>query len=147
MADTKKTVYEMFNDTLDFLVANHAPEEIVGFVQSRADQVVKASESAKAARAKKNGGEKKDVAQAGFYVALREKIYPVLTTAATTGDELLAKIDNKTPNGKAYLAAQVAVAMKPLVEDGTVLVAEKKVTYIDKKGLKQEALRKAYSLA
>lgn len=147
MAEQRVTVREMFGEVLNFLVDNEASQELVEFMEGRLDQAVKASESAKAARLKKTGGVKKDVTQADFYVGLRDKIYPNLTIEAQTGDELLAKIENVTPNGKNYLAAQVAVALKPLAEEGTVIVSKKKVSFTDKHGLKKETLRTAYALA
>ena len=147
MANEKMTIHDQFIEVIDFLKEVDAPQDMVDFMESRADMVAKASENAKAARIKKNGGVQKDVAQSDFYVTLRDKIYKVLSTDPQTGDELLSKIDNITPNGKAYLAAQVAVALKPLIADGTVKTGEKKVAYVNKKGLNQESFRNAYSLA
>lgn len=146
MAEQKKSVVDLFAEVADFLTDNDAAVELVDFIESRLAQTVKAAEQAKAARLKKNGGEKKDVSDADFYVSLREKITPVLTTEPQTGDELLAQIDNVTPNGKAYLSAQVAVALRPLIQDNSVAVTDKKVAYVNKKGLSQETFRSAYAI-
>lgn len=145
--EIKKTILEMFEEVHEYLEDTEAPEEMVEFMVGRIEQTKKASEKAKAARLKKTGGEKKDVAQADFYVDLRNKIYPVLTTEQQTGDELLGQIENITPNGKQYLAAQVAVALKPLVGDGTVVVGKKVAEYKNKAGLVQQTMRTAYKLA
>lgn len=148
MAKEKKpTILESFKEVEAFLKDVEAPEDLLEFVAGRIEQAEKAAESAKASRLKKTGGEKKDVTQSDFYVGLRDKIYPVLTVNAQVGDELLGQIDNVTPNGKEYLAAQIAVALRPLVEDGTVIVGKKKVEFVDKQGLKKETLRTSYQLA
>lgn len=143
----KLTILENFQEVEAYLKDVEAPEDLIEFITGRIEQAEKAAESAKAARLKKTGGEKKDVTQSDFYVGLRDKIYPVLTVEPQVGDELLGQIDNVTPNGKEYLAAQIAVALKPLVQDGTVVVSKKKVEFEDKNGLKKETLRTAYNLA
>ena len=150
MAKEKKvtmTVLDQFNEVYDFLTENDAPEEMAAFIESRALQVSKSAESAKAARIKKNGGEKKETAQAEYYVTLRNKLYPILSTAPQTGAELLAQIDTLNPNGKPYQNMQVATAFQPLIADGTVVTTEKKVAYVDKNGLNKESMHVAYALA
>lgn len=148
MAKEKKmTILESFKEVEAYLKDVEAPEDLVAFIEGRIEQAEKTAESAKASRLKKTGGEKKDTSQSDFYVGLREKIYPVLTVEAQAGSELLDQIDNVTPNGKEYLAAQIAVALRPLIEDGTVVVSKKKVEFMDKEGLKKETLRTAYNLA
>ena len=139
------TIRENYVAIKDFMTANGANEEMVAFVESRIAQEDKARETAKAKRLEKNGGEKRDVSQSDFYVALRTTVYNKLTTEFQTGDALVA--GEKTAAGKNYLAAQVATALKPLIEDGTVISDKVKVAYIDKNGLNKESMRTAYQLA
>lgn len=141
------TVRENFENTLEFLKGANAPAEIVEFIAGRIAQEEKARETAKAKRLEKNGGEKKDPSQSEFYTSLRDSLYKVLTTTAMTGDELVEAAGVTTASGKPVLAAQVAMALKPLVSDGTVVIEEKKVSYTDKNNLTKESLRKAYRLA
>lgn len=141
------TIKENYTAVANFLSENKAPAEMIEFITGRIAQEDKARETAKAKRLEKNGGEKKDPANSEFYTNLRESLYKVLTTEFQTGDALVSAAKATTANGKAVLAAQVAMALKPLVEDGTVVIGEVKVSYIDGKGLKKESLRKAYKLA
>lgn len=141
------TVYENYVSTLNFLKEANAPEEMISFIDGRIGQLEKNRELAKERREKKNGGEKKDIAQSDFYSGLRDSIYKVMTTEFQTGDSLVEASDFVSSSGKRPLAAQVAVALKPLVADGTVIVGEVKVSTTDKQGLIKESLRKAYRLA
>lgn len=141
------TVYENYVSTLNFLKEANAPEEMISFIDGRISQLEKNRELAKERREKKNGGEKKDIAQSDFYSGLRDSIYKVMTTEFQTGDSLVEASDFVSSSGKKPLAAQVAVALKPLVADGTVIVGEVKVSTTDKQGLIKESLRKAYRLA
>ena len=141
------TVYENYVSTLNFLKEANAPEEMISFIDGRIGQLEKNRELAKERREKKNGGEKKDIAQSDFYSGLRDSIYKVMTTEFQTGDSLVEASDFVSSSGKKPLAAQVAVALKPLVADGTVIVGEVKVSTTDKQGLIKESLRKAYRLA
>ena len=141
------TIRENYVAIKDFCVANGADAALVEFIDSRIAQEDKARESAKAKRLEKNGGEHKDVAQSEFYVNLRTSLYNVLTTEFQTGDALVAAAKVMTPNGKPVLAAQVAMAFKPLLADGTVICDGIKVSYTDKNGLNKESIRKAYRLA
>lgn len=141
------TIRDNFEKVLNFLTEAKADAEMIEFVKTRIEQEEKARETAKAKRLEKNGGEKKDPSQSEFYTALRGEIYKVLSTDFQTGDELIAKANVKTPAGKPVLAAQVAMALKPLVADGTVITGEMKVSYTDKNNLTKETMRKAYRLA
>ena len=141
------TVRENFENTLEFLKGANAPDELIEFIAGRVAQEQKARESAKAKRLEKNGGEKRDPSQSEFYTTLRDAIYKVMSTDLQTGDALVAAAGVNTPSGKPVLAAQVAMALKPLIADGTVVVGEVKVAYTDKQGLSKESLRKAYRLA
>jgi 6-phosphogluconate dehydrogenase len=141
------TIRENYVAIKDFMTANGAAAELVEFVESRIAQEDKARETAKAKRLEKNGGEKKDATQSEFYTDLREKLYKSLTTEFQTGADLVAKAAVTTPAGKAVLAAQVAMALKPLIEDGSVICDSVKVSYVDKQGLNKESMRKAYKLA
>lgn len=141
------TIKENYTAVANFLSEKNAPAEMIDFITGRIAQEDKARETAKAKRLEKNGGEKKDPANSEFYTTLRESLYKVLTTEFQTGDALVSAAKATTANGKAVLAAQVAMALKPLVEDGTVVIGEVKVSYVDAKGLNKESLRKAYKLA
>lgn len=146
MAEKKMTIGQQFEELYTYLVETDAPTDFIEFVDGRISQMTKANARAKELRAAK-AGEKKNATQSDFYVTLREKLADVLTTELQTGGELLDQIDNMTANGKPYLAAQVATALKPLVEDGTIVVEKKKVAYENKHGLQQESLRQAYRFA
>lgn len=141
------TIKENYTAVAEFLTANGASTEMIDFINGRIAQEDKARENAKNKRLEKNGGEKKDPANSEFYTGLRESIYKVLTTEFQTGDALVSAAKAVTTNGKPVLAAQVAMALKPLIADGTVVVGEIKVAYTDTKGLAKETLRKAYKLA
>ena len=141
------TIRENYAAVKDFMVANGANEELIAFVDSRIAQEDKARETAKAKRLEKNGGEKKDASQSEFYTTLRGQLYEALTTEFQTGADLVANAGVTTPAGKPVLAAQVAMALKPLIEEGTVICDGVKVTYTDKQGLNKESIRKAYKLA
>lgn len=141
------TVRENYVSVMEYLKNTNAPAELVEFMATRVAQEEKARESAKAKRIEKNGGERKNTYDSPFYTNLRNEIYKVLTTNFQTGDELISKADVKTDNGKTVLAAQVAMALKPLIADGTVVVGEVKVSYTDKHNLTKESMRKAYKLA
>jgi hypothetical protein len=141
------TIKENYSAIANFLSANNAPADMIEFVNGRIAQEDKARENAKAKRLEKNGGEKKDPANSEFYTGLRESIYKVLTTEFQTGDALVTAANAVTTNGKPVLAAQVAMALKPLIEDGTVVTGQIKVAYVNGKGLNTESLRKAYKLA
>lgn len=141
------TVSENYNAILTFLKDNSADAELVAFVEGRIAQENKARESAKAKRLEKNGGEKKNAADSEFYTNLRNAIYKVLTTDFKTGDALISEANVVTPNGKKVLAAQVAMALKPMITDGTVVVGDIIVDFTDKNGLKKQVIRKAYKLA
>lgn len=142
----KITNKELFIEVVNFLIEKNAPEELVTFIDSRIDQLDRAAKYAKEARAK-NGGEPKDPAQSDFYVNLRDKLTPVLTQEAQSGKELLAQIDNVTPNGKEYLVAQISLALKPLVEAEEVVVERKVYTVTGSNGLQKETLLQTYRLA
>lgn len=139
------TILENFETTLNFLEGANAPTEIIDFIEGRLNQEKKSRDNARAKRSE--NGEKKDITQSDFYVSLREALYKVLTTAPMTGDELIAAAQFNTPSGKKAIAAQVSTALKPLIDDGTVVVETKKVSYVDKHGLNKESNRKAYRLA
>jgi hypothetical protein len=139
------TIRENYAALKEFVAAHNGTEEMLAFIDTRIAQEDKAREAAKAKRIEKNGGEKRDVSQSDFYVALRNQIYPKLTTEFQTGDALVA--GEQTPAGKTYLAAQVATALKPLIADGTVISDKVKVAYVDKNGLNKESMRTAYKLA
>ena len=141
------TIRENYVALKEFAEANGAAPELIEFVDSRIAQEDKARESAKAKRLEKNGGEKKDPSQSEFYTTLREKLYAALTTEFQTGADLVDNAGVTTPAGKPVLAAQVAMALKPLIEDGTVIADGIKVAYVDKQGLNKESIRKAYKLA
>ena len=141
------TIRENYVAIKDFITANGADEELVAFVDSRIAQEDNARETAKAKRLEKNGGEKKDASQSEFYTTLRTALYNALTTEFQTGSDLVDNAGVTTPAGKPVLAAQVAMALKPLIEEGTVICDGVKVTYTDKQGLKKESIRKAYKLA
>lgn len=141
------TVIENFIATKNHLEATGAPAEMVDFIQSRIDLVTKSQEHTKAKRLEKNGGEKKDISNSEFYTSLRDAIYKVVSTTPATGDALIAASGFKSQSGKPVLAAQVATALKPLLEDGTIVTEDVKVEVVDKHGLKKETLRKGYRLA
>lgn len=131
----KMTNVEKFNAVLAFLNENGADAALVEFVQSRIDQDTKAKENAAAKRLEKNGGVKKDAADSDFYKGLREAIYKVMTTEFQTGDALIAAAKVVTPAGKPVLAAQVAMALKPLLAKGDIVAGEIVVDFVDKQGL------------
>ena len=141
------TIRENYVAIQEFLASNGADAELVEFVASRIAQEDKARETAKAKRLEKNGGEKKDASQSEFYTTLRAQLCDALTTEFQTGSDLVANAGVTTPAGKPVLAAQVAMALKPLIDEGTVICDGVKVTYTDKQGLKKESIRKAYKLA
>lgn len=141
------TVRENYEGIVEFLKANNGPAEYVEFVESRIAQEIKSRENAKAKRLEKNGGEVKDPANSEFYTMVRDGIYKVLSTELQTGDELIAASGVKSASGKAILAAQVAIALKPYVANGTVVEGEVKRTTTNAKGLTSEVMRKAYRLA
>ena len=141
------TIRENYVALKEFLETNGAAAELVDFVDTRIAQEDKARETAKAKRLEKNGGEKKDPSQSEFYTSLRDTLYAALTTEFQTGSDLVAAAGATTPAGKPVLAAQVAMALKPLLEDGTVICDGIKVSYVDKQGLNKESIRKAYKLA
>lgn len=141
------TIRENYVALKDFCSANGADAALIEFIDTRIAQEDKARESAKAKRLEKNGGEHKNVSQSEFYTNLRSALYNVLTTEFQTGADLVEKAKIVTPNGKPVLAAQVAMALKPLTEDGTVICDGIKVSYTDKQGLNKESIRKAYRLA
>ena len=141
------TIRENYVALKEFAEANGASAEMVEFIDSRIAQEDKARETAKAKRLEKNGGEKKDASQSEFYTTLRSALYAALTTEFQTGSDLVDHAGVTTPAGKPVLAAQVAMALKPLIAEGTVICDGVKVTYTDKQGLKKESIRKAYKLA
>ena len=141
------TIRENYVAIKDFLAAHNADEELLAFVDTRIAQEDKARDTAKAKRLEKNGGEKKDASQSEFYSTLRAQLYNALTTEFQTGNDLVTNAHVTTPAGKAVLAAQVAMALKPLIDEGTVICDGVKTVYVDKQGLKKESIRKAYKLA
>jgi len=141
------TVRENYEAIMNFLLENGAPEELSTFIQSRIDQDAKAKAQAKAKREAKNGGVKKDPADSPFYTELRNKVMGVMTADFQSGDALIKASGVTTPSGKAVLAAQVAMALKPAVESGTVVVGEVVEQVTGKDGLKRESLKKGYKLA
>lgn len=143
--EQKMTIADHYEEITAFLAENDAPDYLVEFMEGRLDQHNKTREAARASR-KEKAGEKKDPAQADFYVDLRNRLMPVLTPELQTGAELLEQIDNVTPNGSNYIAAQVAIALRPLAEDGTVEVATKVHENVDEKGLIRQTQRTAYRL-
>lgn len=145
--ETKITVKENYELVAAFLKDNGADAALIDFINGRIAQEEKARASAKAKRLEKNGGEKKDPSDSEFYTELREAIYKVLTTELQTGDALVEAAGATTKNGKPVLAAQVAMALKPLIADGTVVTGEVKVEFTNNKGLKTESMRKGYRLA
>lgn len=143
----KTTIVEKYAAVLAFLNEKGADATLVEFIQSRIDQDTKAKENAAAKRLEKNGGVKKDAADSDFYKGLREAIYKVMTTEFQTGDALIAAAKVVTPAGKPVLAAQVAMALKPLLAKGDIVKGEVIVDYTGKDGLMHQSKRAAYRLA
>lgn len=141
------SVHDNFVKVVEFLSANGADEEMIEFINSRIAQDENAKAKAKAKRLEKNGGEKKDPADSPFYTEVRDAIYKVLTTTPIVAEELIKKANIVSPSGKQILAAQVGMALKPLVKDGTVVVEDVKYTITGKNGLNREVIRKGYRLA
>ena len=121
--------------------------ELIDFVDKKAEGEVAARERAKAKRLEKNGGVKKDVTESDYYVSLRNALYKVLTTEPKTCDQLLADSKYVNASGKKIIAPQVGIALKPLLADGTVVETNIIVTITGKDGLKKETSRKAFKLA
>lgn len=141
------TVFENYVAVSEFLKSKGAPAELVEFVDGRCAQEQKSRETAKAKRLEKTGGVKRDASESEFYTALRASLYKALTTDYKTGKQLIEVCDFKNPSGKAVLPAQVAMALKPLIADGTVVIGEVKVAHTNAQGLTSETMQKAYKLA
>ena len=136
----KKTIAELYAEVLAYLTETKADAELIEFVAKRADLEVKAREKAKEKRLVK-GGEKKDIAQSEFYSNIRQAITGALSTEFKTAKVLIAEAGVKA------LPAQVAIALKPMVADKTVLSDRVKVETVGKDGLKKEVFQTAFRLA
>ena len=141
------TVRENFEAIKNFLVENNADAALVEFVDGRLAQDAKAKAAAQKKRQEKNGGVKKDAANSPFYTALRENIMGVMNSEFQSGDALIKASGMVTPSGKTVLAAQVAMALKPAIESGVVIVGQVVEEVTGKDGLKRESQKKAYKLA
>ncbi len=135
------TVRENFEAVKEFLIANGADPELIDFMTSRIAQDEKAKENAKKKRLEKNGGEKKDPAYSEYYTNLRNAVLDVMTGDPQTGAELATKA------GVSALAAQVALALKPAIADGTVVKEDVVVEFTNKKGLVNQTVRTGYKRA
>lgn len=135
------TVRENFEAVKEFLVANGADQELVDFMTSRIAQDEKAKANAKQKRLEKNGGEKKDPAFSEYYTNLRTAIMNVMTNEPQTGAELAEKA------GVSALAAQVAIALRPVLADKTVISEDVVTEFTNKKGLVNQTVRTGYKRA
>ena len=142
-----KTVLENYESTLEFLKTANAPEDLVDFIAKKIAQEKKTREAAKTKRFEETGGVKKDAAFSEFYQGIRDKVMPCISKQLKTGDELSVESGAVNSSGTPVLAAQIATALRPLINDGVIVVEEKKINYTDSKGLNKEAYRKAYRLA
>ena len=146
MAEKKMTILDNFYEVHDFLVDSGADATLVEFVAGRIEQEEKQRKAAAERRAA-NGGEKKDVSQSEYYTALREEIIPFLTTEAKANRDIIEEGGLTNKDGtKPLMPAQLATALKPLVEDGTVIV-EDVIVDDEKDGLKVQKRLKGYKLA
>ena len=135
------TVRENFEAIKTYLVETGAPEEMVDFIASRISQDEKAKANAKAKRLEKNGGVKKDPAYSEYYTNLRNAIMNVMTKEAQTGEQLAKAAGTKA------LSAQVGLALRPVVEDGTVVAEDVICEYTNNKGLVMQSVRTGYKRA
>ncbi len=138
--EKKMTKLEMFARVKEVLGAG----ELGDFIDNEMTMLMKAQAQAKAKRVEKNGGEAKDITQSDFYSKVRAEALAVIGSEAVTGDEIAAQIPTRTASGNPVLAAQIATALKPAVENGTLVKCMKEHKYEDKNGLTQTSLRKAY---
>jgi len=135
------TVRENYEAIKSYLVETEAPEEMVAFVTSRIEQDEKAKANAQKKRLEKNGGVKKDPAFSEYYTNLRNSVMNVMTNEAQTGEQLAKAA------GLQVLSAQIAIALRPVIEDKTVLTEDIVCEYTNKKGLVNQSVRTGYKRA
>ena len=135
------TVRENYEAIKNYLVETKAPEDMIAFVASRIEQDEKAKANAQKKRLEKNGGVKKDPAFSEYYTGLRNAIMNVMTNEAQTGEQLAKAA------GVSALSAQIAIALRPVLEDKTVVAEDVVCEYTNTKGLVNQSVRKGYKRA
>lgn len=98
-------------------------------------------------RAEKAAGEAKDPMQSNYAIAILEAFLPLLSDKPQTLNELIEKAEKKaiaSPTGKDWSAAWVA---RVLNKQESIEQVEVIVDHVDKNGLKQQRIKKAYKKA
>lgn len=138
------TVLEKYQAVLEVLVAAEADGELVEFIESRIEQDQKSREKA---AEKRKGAPKKDIAQSPFYAGVREAIVPHVSGEFMTASELVELAGVVDKNGNPVQSMHVSTALRPAVEDGTLIKGQKIVTITNKAGLEEQKSHTAYKLA